>query len=504
MEAKYLKINPADNVAVAITTLPAGEKLTVDGKEITLNEDVSAGHKFALKDFAEGENVIKYGYPIGHARKAQKQGDWMNENNIKTNLSGLLEYTYNPVNVDLNTTTLNLNTGAPNLTFRGYKRKNGDVGVRNEIWIIPTVGCVNGIINQLAEGLRRETGGKGVDAIMAYPHNYGCSQLGDDHENTKKILRDMVLHPNAGAVLVVGLGCENNQPDVFREFLGDYDQERVKFMVTQKVGDEYEEGMELLRELYAKAIQDQREDIPLSELRVGLKCGGSDGFSGITANPLLGMFSDFLVAQGGTSVLTEVPEMFGAEGFLMDRCQNEKVFEKAVHMINGFKEYFISHNEVVYDNPSPGNKQGGITTLEDKSCGCVQKGGTAPIMDVIGYGDPVVTKGLNMLYGPGNDLVSATAMTAAGAHLILFSTGRGTPFSAPAPTLKISTNTPLAEKKSGWIDFNTGVIADGEKTIDEAARDLLDLVIRVAGGEQTKAEKHGFREISIFKDGVVL
>lgn len=250
METKYLKINPADNVAVAITALPAGEKLTVDGKEITLNEDVPAGHKFALKDFAEGENVIKYGYPIGHARKAQKQGDWMNENNIKTNLSGLLEYTYNPVNVDLNTTTLNLNTGALNLTFRGYKRKNGDVGVRNEIWIIPTVGCVNGIINQLAEGLRRETGGKGVDAIMAYPHNYGCSQLGDDHENTKKILRDMVLHPNTGAVLVVGLGCENNQPDVFREFLGDYDQERVKFMVTQKVGDEYEEGMELLRELY--------------------------------------------------------------------------------------------------------------------------------------------------------------------------------------------------------------------------------------------------------------
>lgn len=356
MEAKHLKINPADNVAVAITALPAGEKLTVDGKEITLNEDVPAGHKFALKDFAEGENVIKYGYPIGHARKAQKQGDWMNENNIKTNLSGLLEYTYNPVNVDLNTTTLNLNTGAPNLTFRGYKRKNGDVGVRNEIWIIPTVGCVNGIINQLAEGLRRETGGKGVDAIMAYPHNYGCSQLGDDHENTKKILRDMVLHPNAGAVLVVGLGCENNQPDVFREFLGDYDQERVKFMVTQKVGDEYEEGMELLRELYAKAIQDQREDIPLSELRVGLKCGGSDGFSGITANPLLGMFSDFLVAQGGTSVLTEVPEMFGAETILMNRCRTKELFEDTVKLINDFKEYFLSHGEPVGENPSPGNK----------------------------------------------------------------------------------------------------------------------------------------------------
>ena len=496
METKYLRINPADNVAVAIVNLPAGEYLSVDGIEITLNEDIPAGHKFALKNFSEGENVIKYGYPIGHALMAKKQGDWMNETNIKTNLAGLLEYTYNPIQVSLD-------IPHKDLTFKGYRRKNGDVGVRNEIWIIPTVGCVNGIIGQLAEGLRRETAGKGVDAIVAFPHNYGCSQLGDDHENTKKILRDMVLHPNAGAVLVVGLGCENNQPDVFREFLGDYDQERVKFMVTQKVGDEYEEGMELLRELYAKAIQDQREDIPLSELRVGLKCGGSDGFSGITANPLLGMFSDFLVAQGGTSVLTEVPEMFGAEGFLMNRCINKEVFEKAVSMINGFKNYFISHNEVVYDNPSPGNRQGGITTLEDKSCGCVQKGGTAPIMDVIGYGDAVVTKGLNMLYGPGNDLVSATAMTAAGAHLILFTTGRGTPFGAPAPTLKLSTNSRLAENKKGWIDFDAGPIVEGE-SIDDAAKRLLQLVIEVANGKETQTEKRGYRSISIFKDGVVL
>ena len=330
METKYLKINPADNVAVAITTLPAGERITVDGKEITLNEEVPAGHKFALKDLAEGEDVIKYGYPIGHAVQAQKQGDWMNERNIRTNLAGLLDYSYRPVNADLD---------IPNkhLTFQGYRRKNGDVGVRNEIWIIPTVGCVNGIVNQLAEGLRRETGGKGVDAIMAFPHNYGCSQLGDDHENTKKILRDMVLHPNAGAVLVVGLGCENNQPDIFREFIGSYDEERVKFMVAQKVeGDEYEEGMKLLRELYNKASQDVRTTVPLSELRVGLKCGGSDGFSGITANPLLGMFSDFLVAQGGTSVLTEVPEMFGAETILMNRCRTPELFDQTVKLINDF------------------------------------------------------------------------------------------------------------------------------------------------------------------------
>lgn len=286
METKYLKINPDDNVIVAITDLKAGEIITVDNITIHLNEDVPAGHKVALKDFTEGENIIKYGYPIGHTLTALKQGDWINEKNIKTNLAGLLEYTYNPIPVSLD-------IPKKDLTFKGYRRRNGDVGVRNEIWIIPTVGCVNGIVNQLAEALRKETDSKDVDAIVAFTHNYGCSQLGDDHENTKKILRDMVLHPNAGAVLVVGLGCENNQPDVFKEFLGDYDKDRVSFMVTQKVGDEFEEGMKLLRELYTKASKDTRVDVPLSELRVGLKCGGSDGFSGITANPLLGMFSDF-------------------------------------------------------------------------------------------------------------------------------------------------------------------------------------------------------------------
>ena len=435
METKYLKINSADNVAVAITALPAGEKLIVDGKEIILNEDIPAGHKFALKDFAEGENVIKYGYPIGHARTAQKQGDWMNENNIRTNLAGLLEYTYNP-------TEVKLDIPHKDLTFKGYRRKNGDVGVRNEIWIIPTVGCVNGIVNQLAEGLRRETDGKGVDAIMAFPHNYGCSQLGDDHENTKKILRDMVLHPNAGAVLVVGLGCENNQPDVFREFLGEYDSDRVKFMVTQKVGDEYEEGMKLLRELYAKASKDERVDVPLSELRVGLKCGGSDGSSGITANPLLGMFSDFLIAQGGTSVLTEVPEMFGAETILMNRCRNKELFEETVKLINDFKEYFLSHGEPVGENPSPGNKAGGISTLEDKALGCTQKCGKSYVEGVLPYGERLKVKGLNLLSAPGNDLVAATALASCGCHMVLFTTGRGTPFGTYVPTMKISPTPP--------------------------------------------------------------
>ena len=413
--------------------------------------------------------MIKYGYPIGHARTAKKQGDWMNENNIKTNLAGLLEYTYNP-------TEVNLDIPHKNLTFKGYRRKNGDVGVRNEIWIIPTVGCVNGIINQLAEGLRRETEGKGVDAIMAFPHNYGCSQLGDDHENTKKILRDMVLHPNAGAVLVVGLGCENNQPDVFREFLGEYDSDRVKFMVTQKVGDEYEEGMKLLRELYEKASKDERVDVPLSELRVGLKCGGSDGFSGITANPLLGMFSDFLIAQGGTSVLTEVPEMFGAETILMNRCRNKELFEETVKLINDFKEYFLSHGEPVGENPSPGNKAGGISTLEDKALGCTQKCGKSYVDGVLPYGE---------------------------LFMVLFTTGRGTPFGTYVPTMKISTNSTLAKNKPGWIDFNAGVILENEP-MEKTCERFIDYIIRVASGEFVNNEKKGYKEIAIFKTGVTL
>ena len=496
MKTKYLKINPADNVAVAIVELPAGTTLTVDGKEVVLNDTIPAGHKFALQDLAEGENVIKYGYPIGHVKKAQKQGDWLNENNIKTNLAGLLEYTYNPVNAELNIPNRNL-------TFKGYRRSNGQVGVRNEIWIVPTVGCVNGIVGQLAEGLRRETGGKGVDAIAAFPHNYGCSQLGEDHENTKKILRDMVLHPNAGGVLVVGLGCENNQPDVFREFLGEYDQERVKFLVVQKVEDEYEEGMKLLRQLYEKAFQDVRTDVPLSELRVGLKCGGSDGFSGITANPLLGMFSDFLVAQGGTTVLTEVPEMFGAETILMNRCRTRELFDQTVKLINDFKEYFLSHGEPVGENPSPGNKAGGISTLEDKALGCTQKCGKSYVQGVMGYGERLQVKGLNLLSAPGNDLVAATALASCGCHIVLFTTGRGTPFGTYVPTMKVSTNSALAHNKPGWIDFNAGVIVEDEP-MEQTCERFIDYVIRVASGEQVNNEKKGYREIAIFKNGVTL
>ncbi|MDR2914869.1 MAG: altronate dehydratase family protein [Tannerella sp.] len=503
---KYIQINPADNVAVAIQKLSAGEKLSIGGDDIEVKEEIPAGHKVALRNFAVGDNIIKYGDPIGHAVKEITVGSLVNEKGIKTNLEGLSEYTYSP-------TQIPVQPDKKNLTFRGYRRKNGDVGIRNEIWIIPTVGCVNGIVGQLADALKAETGilgnagdsfgDAGVDAIVAYPHNYGCSQLGDDHENTRKILKDMVLHPNAGAVLIVGLGCENNQPAAFREFLGEYDKERVRFMVTQEVDDEYEEGMKILRELYNIASADKREDVPFGELKVGLKCGGSDGFSGITANPLLGVFSDFLVAQGGCTVLTEVPEMFGAETILMNRCEDRELFDKTVSLINDFKNYFISNNQPVYENPSPGNKAGGISTLEEKSLGCTQKSGSSPVKDVLRYGDRIKEKGLTLLSAPGNDLVASTALASTGCHLVLFTTGRGTPFGTFVPTAKISTNTHLFEHKPGWIDFNAGTLVEGE-SMQSLAERFIRFIQETASGKKVNTEKKNYREIAIFKTGITL
>ena len=487
----FIHIHPQDNVAVALRPIAAGTSFA----GVTAVMDIPQGHKMALRPIAEHDHVMKYGFSIGHATQAIAPGQWVHTHNMRTNLSGEETYTYNP----------NITHPAPReaATFMGYRRKDGKVGIRNEIWILPTVGCVNDVAKAMVLENQDLVRGS-IDGLYTFTHPFGCSQTGEDHAQTRKLLAALARHPNAGAVLVLQLGCENLTHEQFVAELGDFDPERVKFLTCQAVDDEFAVGRTLLEELAAFAGQFHREQIPASELVIGMKCGGSDGLSGITANPTVGRFSDMLVAMGGSTVLTEVPEMFGAEGFLMDRCINETVFQKAVDMINGFKNYFLRHNEVVYENPSPGNKAGGITTLEDKSCGCVQKGGSAPIMDVIGYGDAVTTKGLNMLYGPGNDLVSSTALTAAGAHMVLFTTGRGTPFGAPAPTMKISTNTALAQKKSGWIDFNAGVVADGVRTLDEAGEDLLSLVLEVASGKQTKTEEKGFREISIFKDGVVL
>ena len=491
-----IKINENDNVVVALDDLNKDEIIEVQGKEITLREDIKRGHKIAIAEIKTSENVIKYGFPIGHAIKDISEGDWIHTHNVKTNLDGIKDYNFNQKLIE--------NTFKSRaLTFKGYRREDGNVGIRNELWIVPTVGCVNGTAESIMERFKKEIGQLSINNTLVLKHNYGCSQLGDDHATTRTILGDAVKHPNAGGVLVLGLGCENNNMSEFKESLGEFDEKRIKFLVSQEVSDEIEEGVRLLKELYEKMKDDKREDVPLSELKIGLKCGGSDGFSGITANPLVGRLSDFLVAQGGTTILTEVPEMFGAETLLMDRAESNQVFDNVVSLINNFKEYFMKYDQPVYENPSPGNKAGGITTLEDKSLGCTQKAGTATVVDVLKYGETLRIKGLNLLSAPGNDLVAASALASAGCQMVLFTTGRGTPFGSFVPTIKVSTNTQLYKLKPHWIDFNAGCLVE-DVSFENLLEEFINFIIKVASGELANNEKNNFRELAIFKTGVTL
>ncbi|MBP5771203.1 MAG: altronate dehydratase [Bacteroidaceae bacterium] len=523
---KVLHIHPADTVAVALQSLHAQETIELDGVLFQLKSDVPAGHKFALRDMAANEDIIKYGDPIGHATRAIAKGELVDHLNLQTNLEkgapALQEPSTDqnpppalPVREGADTSeggsrSTSLKDSIPSLAGKAgggswakdmslsllaYPRSDGQVGIRNDIWVIPTVGCVNGICRQIVE--RAGVG-------QHFPHNFGCSQLGDDHENTRLILRDMVLHPNAGGVLVVGLGCENNQPRDFEQLLGDYDRRRIRFLICQETeGDEVETGARIVQELYQQAQGDQRIPVPLSRLRVGLKCGGSDGFSGLTANPLLGVFSDRLCASGGTTILTEVPEMFGAEHLLMRRAASPEIHQQVVHLIDDFKNYYRSHGQPVGENPSPGNKAGGISTLEEKALGCTQKSGTSPVCGVLRYGERLKANGLHLLSAPGNDLVASTALAAAGCHLVLFTTGRGTPFSTFVPTVKVSTNSDLARRKPQWIDFDAGELLSGQSMHDMADR-FFQFVLDIANGQPALAEQAGTSEISIWKNGVTL
>lgn len=490
---KTIVISPSDSAGVALSHLKKGE--TAEG--VTLLEDIEKGHKFALKDIKSGENIIKYGEVIGSATKDIAAGEHIHSHNMATNLLGQLEYGYNKKE----------SAKLPKYESRKvmvYERKNGEVGIRNELWVIPTVGCVNAQARAIAAEFQKRHGDlSGIDGVFAYTHPYGCSQIGEDHERTRTILQRMVKHPNCGGVLVLGLGCENNRMDVFKETLGDYDEERTAFLVAQDVEDEIAEGVKLLEKLYETAKNDTRTERDISCLRIGLKCGGSDGLSGITANPLVGRFSDYLASVGGTTVLTEVPEMFGAEQLLMDRAKDKNIFDKIVRLINGFKEYYQRHDQPVYENPSPGNKAGGITTLEDKSLGCTQKSGSSEVCDVLFDGDVLTSHGLNLLNGPGNDMVAVTNLASAGCHMVLFTTGRGTPFGGYVPTVKISTNSELAGKKQNWIDFDAGGIAAGE-SFESTLEKLIDFVVNTANGRQTANERYNSRDIAIFKTGVTL
>lgn len=500
---EWIKLNEKDSVAIALRPFQQGEKLKLeDGSELELTSEVPFGHKIALRSIAEGEHVWKFGYSIGVATVAIEPGTWIHTHNLATGLKGIIDYKYEPAaRIDQPEAA---RPEAAERTFQGYVRADGEVGIRNEIWIINTVGCINKTCEIVARQASAMYAGR-VDGIYHFAHPYGCSQLGDDLTYTQKLLASLVRHPNAAGVLVIGLGCENNQIEAFQQAIGPYDERRIKFVKAQQAEDEIEESLELIEELVEYAESFKREPLPVSRLKIGLKCGGSDGLSGITANPLAGAIADRVTAAGGTAILTEVPEMFGAETILMERAVDQQVFEDIVQLINGFKQYFIRHGQEIYENPSPGNKAGGISTLEEKSLGCTQKGGHATVMDVIAYGEQVrKSGGLTLLEAPGNDLVSVTALSAAGAHIVLFTTGRGTPFGGPVPTVKIATNNELAERKRNWIDFNAGRLLT-EKTMTELSDELWEQLIALASGErQTHNERNGFKEIAIFKDGVTL
>ncbi|MGF9695493.1 UxaA family hydrolase [Paenibacillus sp. MABNR03] len=495
----WIAIQPQDDVIIALRDYTKGETITLpDGASFALLDDVPKGHKIAVHGIEPGHDVLKYGFSIGIAKERIERGNWIHSHNLKTGLHGLLEYEYKPgasVQTDMPPEHLR--------TFEGYLRPNGEAGIRNEIWIINTVGCINKVCEALARMGQSQFGSR-VDGVYHFPHPFGCSQLGDDLKYTQQLLASLVEHPNAGGVLVIGLGCENNQVDQFRECIAPEYQGKVRFLKAQEADDELEEGLRLMEELVEIAELEQRQPLPLSKLKIGLKCGGSDGLSGITANPLVGSVADMLVAAGGTAILTEVPEMFGAETILMNRAVNEQVFDDLVDLVNGFKQYFVNHGQNIYENPSPGNKAGGITTLEEKSLGCTQKGGRSSVVDVLRYGKRVTRTGLNIVEAPGNDLVSVTALSAAGAHIVLFTTGRGTPFGGPVPTVKIATQSDLANRKKHWIDFNAGQLLEG-RTMDDVKVQLFSQLIDIASGRaQTLSEQHGFREIAIFKDGVIL
>lgn len=492
----FIKINKDDNVAVALKPIAKGTTVNVAGTDVTTLEDVPQGHKFAIKPIKKGDAVIKYGFRIGYSQADVEVGGWIHTHNLRTALGELLDYTYNPEgHKDVEPTD--------EAYFEGYMRENGKVGVRNEVWIIPTVGCVNSIARAI-EATARLNKPEGVDEVVAFTHPYGCSQTTEDQENTRTVLADLINHPNAGAVLVLGLGCENSRIEVLKNYIGEVNPDRVKFLQVQDVEDEQEAAAEIMEELMNYAAAFKREKVSAKELVIGMKCGGSDGLSGITANPTVGLFSDMLVSKGGTTILTEVPEMFGAETILMDRCANRELFDKTVCLINDFKEYFIKNGQEIYENPSPGNKDGGITTLEDKSLGCTQKSGSSLVKGVLAYGERVQNKGLNLLSAPGNDLVASTACAAAGAQIVLFTTGRGTPFASPVPTVKIATNSRLAGKKGNWIDFNAGRLVTDDVPMEQLADELFQLVLDVASGRRVKAELAGFHDLAIFKQGVTL
>ncbi len=500
MEASFtpaaMRAHVSDDVAAALRDLTAGEIADIEGVPTVLREDIPAGHKFALRHLERGEAVRRYGADIGIMSEPAQRGALVHSHNLATALIGEVAYAR-----DTGDAAHAASTARSLPAWRGYRRADGRWATRNEIWLLPTVGCVAPLVEDIAREANALHAGK-LDGIVGFGHPHGCSQLGDDLAGTRAALAGLCDNPNAGGVLLIGLGCESNQLDDLVALVPEGSRAKIRMMRAQEPGDEHERALELIAQLVEELAPLEREEAPAAALTVGLKCGGSDALSGLTANPLLGRFTDQLVASGGKAVLTEIPEIFGAERALFSRAVSREVFEAAGALLNRFKRYFLEQGQPVSENPSPGNIAGGITTLEEKSLGAVQKGGNAPLVDVLDYGAAAQVPGLTLLEAPGNDAVSSTALAAAGATLIVFTTGRGTPLGFPVPTVKVSSNSQLAQSKAGWIDFDAGrVLGEGTGAVSE---DFARRMIAIASGERTAAERSGQRVIALWKRGVTL
>lgn len=496
-----IKLYPQDTVALATSELKKGQTVTVDGETITLLDDIPNAHKIALKDFETGEAVRKYDNIIGYASKPIKKGEWIHSHNEVTGLGKSKEYTYdfNPISIF---------PGESDKTFMGYDRADGGAGIRNHLAIISTVFCANGPLRKLARMAEAKyPATENFDGIIAFDQEFGCSQTGKDLVTTCKIIAGIAKNANFGGVLLVSNGCEMAIPSVLEQYMGDYDKKRIRTLTLQEVEDEFTAGMELIDEIMEEMKDDKRTPININRLHIAMNCGGSDGYSGITANTLLGTLCDTLVKEGAIMNMTEVPEMMGAEHILMNRAADKSIFDDIVKMMYDYDAYFARYGEKAADNPTQGNKAGGLTTLEEKSLGCIQKGGHCAVMEVLEYGERATKNGFVLVSGPGNDLAGVSGQIAAGAVLTIFTTGRGTPCGFAGPTFRLASNTALATRKSNWIDYDAGrlLTAKTPEEVEALNKELYDAIMATVNGQyRTRTEENGYYILGALKDGVTL
>jgi altronate hydrolase len=501
-ENSAIHLHPTDNVAVARVPIPAGTSLRIDGLPVTTMDAIPAGHKVALWDIQPGEVVERYGQVIGRAKQAIQAGRHIHTHNLAFE-ELQLEYEF-PVG---DTPVPTARPDAP--TFLGYQREDGRVGTRNYIAVVAASNCAAHTAEQIARSYEGETMPPNVDGVVAFPHGEGCAHAaeGPDIDQLRRTLGGVLIHPNVSGAVILGLGCETNQIDHYLG-VGGPRSTRLAGLTLQSSGGTrgaIEAARRQIARFLEQASAEERTPAPASKIVLGLNCGGSDSFSGITANPALGFCSDLLAELGGTPVLAETTEIFGAEHLLVKRARNREVAEKLLDCIRKYKVYLNRFAGSFDDNPSPGNKEGGLTNILEKSLGAVAKGGTSPLIDVYDYAERVTAPGFTFMNTPGYDPVSLTGLAAGGCNLIAFTTGRGSAIGFPTiPVIKVATNSNTYRRMTDNMDVNAGAIADGEATVQQIGQAIFDLMLEVATGRHTCAERLGHKEFVPWRIGPVM